>query len=40
MSKSQELELAVAELNAQNAETEDELVLDVACMMSNKEWQE
>lgn len=40
MDKSQELELAVAELNVENAEAENELLLDVTCLVSNKEWQE
>ncbi|MDB6368629.1 MULTISPECIES: hypothetical protein [Photorhabdus] len=40
MDKAQELELAVAELNAENADVENELLLDVASGVSNKEWQE
>lgn len=40
MDKAQELEFAVAELNAENVEAENELLLDVACLVSNKEWQE
>ncbi|MCZ0819681.1 hypothetical protein [Dickeya solani] len=40
MDKAQKLELAVAELNAENTEAENEILLDVTCMVSNKEWQE
>lgn len=40
MDKAQELEFAVAELNAENVDAENELLLDVTCLVSNKEWQE
>ncbi|WP_338803768.1 hypothetical protein WDV76_17570 [Xenorhabdus griffiniae] len=40
MDKTQELEIAVAELNAENSDAENELLLDITGVVSNKEWQE
>lgn len=40
MDKAQELEIAVAELNAENSDAENELLLDITSVVSNKEWQE
>ena len=44
MEKAKELELTAAaaevKVNEVSTEAENELLLDVACLVSNKEWQE